>query len=138
VAANITIELCAPERRTLTLEASEVQLPGGAGVLTILPGHTPVLTTLGSGVMMVHPPQGGPAQFFAISAGFAEIANDRINILADTFEAGEDIDLDRAKQAREQAEATLKQGGDNRDILRAELAIARAMARIHAHSREGY
>lgn len=137
MADRLTIELCAPERPTRTLEAAEVHLPGTAGVLTVLPGHTPLLTTLASGVLVAMQPK-GPATFYAISGGFAEIANNRIHVLADTFEAGQEVDLDRAKAAREQAEAALKKGGDNHDVARAELAIARAIARIHAHKGEGY
>lgn len=121
----------------LTLESVEAHLPGTAGVLTVLPGHTPLLTTLTSGVLVAQPAK-GPAQYFAIGGGFAEIGPDHIHVLADTFEAGNEVDLDRAKAAHEAAHSTLKKGGGSHDIARAELALARAMARIHAHRGEGY
>jgi F-type H+-transporting ATPase subunit epsilon len=137
VAGVFTVELCAPERKKLQVQATEVQLPGAAGVFTVLPGHTPLLTTLTPGVMVFYPPQ-GEAQYVAVSGGFAEIIGDAINVLADTFELGEEIDAERAKAAHDLAEGVLKKPADNRDIARAETAILRSLARLRAHRREGY
>lgn len=132
-----TVELCAPERKKVHLQAAEVQLPGEDGVLTVLPGHTPILTTLLPGVMVVYDPQ-GEVQYYALSGGFAEVLGDAINILADTFESGTEVDAARARAAQERAEATLKKPADGHALARAEAAIARAMARLRAHDREGY
>lgn len=133
----LEVELCAPERARLHLKAREIVLPGEGGVFTVLPGHTSLLSTLLPGVVHVIDEK-GEDQFYAVSGGFAEVRDDAVTILADTFESGHEIDVERAKERLNQAEAVLKRPSVDRDIARAELAMARAMARIRATRGEGY
>lgn len=135
-AESITIELCSPMSTPIELTADEVVIPGSDGVMTILPGHTLVLTTLKSGVLIVH--QGEEQTFFAVHGGFAEIAQDRIAVLADQLEQAEDIDKARAEAAKSRAEERLTKATDNNSTAIAEAALGRAMARIQAHGSEGY
>ncbi len=127
------IELCAPEHAPVSYEADEIILPGAAGILTILPGHTSLLTTLGKGVIAAYDTE-NEARYFAIHEGFAEILNDRILILAETMELAENIDEARAEAAFERATKRLHKPSDDIDIARAEAALARSLARLQARA----
>lgn len=133
----IEVQLSALEREPEHLSVTEVTIPGADGVFSVLPMHTPMLTTLVPGVVVAYEAS-GHERYFAISGGFAEVKDDRVTILAGAFEPGEEIDLERARAAHERAEARLAKPGEDVDIVRAELACSRALARIGAHNREPY
>lgn len=128
---RIQLEFCAPEHPPLLLEANEVVLPGAAGVFTVLPGHTPLLTTLGVGVLTAYEDESN-SRLFAIHGGFAEILGDHITILADVMELADNIDRSRAEAAAERANAHLDKPSEGTDLARAEIALARSNARIQA------
>jgi F-type H+-transporting ATPase subunit epsilon len=121
-----------PERKVVEAEADAVELPGAEGYLGILPGHTPLITLLKTGVLSFK--QGGRSQAFAVSAGFAEIANDKVNVLADSAEGSGEIDVPAAEKARSAAEEEMKTAGfDTLPEIRARFELADA--RIHAARR---
>lgn len=133
----LTLELCAPEDDLVTMDVVEVIIPGEAGVFTVRPGHTPVLSTLIPGVL-VATGAGGEEHHFAVHGGFAEVRDNRIRILADTFESQDDIDPARAKAAEERAQELLRKPSSDKDWSRAEAALARATARLRASRKHGY
>lgn len=134
---SIQVEICAPERAKIELEAEEVLCPGEDGVFTVRFGHTPLLTTIIPGVLLIKGVR-GQDHHFALSGGFAEVRPDKVLILADTFEDSDHIDIERARSAEERADARLKRHDEDTDLKRAELALARAAARIKASQRVGY
>jgi len=129
----LQIELCAPERDPVHLEASEVILPGTSGVFGVLPGHTVTLSSLLPGAMRVFD-SGGNEDTFALSGGFAEVLENRVLVLAETAESRAEIDLARAQASHERAEKRLGQRAGDVDVARAERALHRALARLDAHS----
>jgi F-type H+-transporting ATPase subunit epsilon len=131
----ITVEMTSPGSQPLTLEATEVIVPGRSGIFSIRSGHTPMLSTLRSGVLIVTTPDGTDT-FFAVHEGFAEVLDNTVRILTPQFERGEHIDIDRAEQARERAELLLSKKDADLDIVRAETALHRSLARIGAHRGE--
>jgi len=132
----LQIQLSAPEQPDIQLEALEVTLPGTAGVFMVLPGHTPLLSTLLPGVVVLLDPQ-RQEKYYSVSGGFAEINENTVSILAESFEEGIEIDPERAQLAYERAHAQLKMPGTpSREIVQAERALARALARLHAHRGE--
>jgi len=133
---SITVELCAPERDPLEFTVEEAIFPGAGGVFTVQPGHTSMLTTLIPGVVVLRQ-SGSEDQFYAVSDGFAEVRDDRVTVLASVFEAGQDVDVTRAQAAEERAEARLHKPDEDTDLLRAELAIRRAIVCIQASQRQG-
>ena len=135
--ALIQLELCAPERAKSAMTATEIVIPGAGGVFTVLPGHTPLLSTLVPGVIQAIDEQ-GDTHFFAISGGFAEIADNCVTILAEVFEFGKEVDIVRAEAAQERAEKRLKKSADEVAVGRAERALSRALARIDAHKKRMY
>ena len=139
MADTLAIEIVSPASPSLELHAQEVRLPGAAGVITIMPGHTEVLTLLNSGVVTIH--HKDDVTFFAVHGGFVEVLKKHVLILADGVESGKDIDVARAKAARERAESRLEKSGpdgEDTDVARAEAALGRALARLQAHAREHY
>jgi F-type H+-transporting ATPase subunit epsilon len=114
-----------PEKKTLETEADEVQLPGELGYLGILPGHTPLITLLKTGILSYR--NGGQAGAFALSAGFAEISNDVVTVLADLAEEPSQIDAAAAQADRARAEEELKSAGfETMEQIRARLELAQA------------
>lgn len=132
----IRVEICAPERAKTELQAAEVICPGEDGIFTVRKGHTPLLTTLVPGVLLVQD-ESGEERFYAVSGGFAEIENDRVLILADTCEDADEIDTARAQAAEQRASDRLRRSDPETDLMRAELALQRAAARMKAAGRTG-
>lgn len=88
-------------------EVKRITLPTVEGEITILPGHTALVTFLSPGEIIVEDDKG--VRPLAVSGGFIEVADNKIKILADTAERVEELDVDRAEEARKRAEELLKQ-----------------------------
>ncbi len=134
MADRLTLELATPIRLVVTAEVDEVVVPGSRGYFGVLPGHAPLLATLGIGELTYR--IGRDEYHVAVSGGFAEVRNDKVIILADVAEAPGDIDRGRAERARDRAEARL--AGRNQeeiDYARAMCALARALTRLQAAGR---
>ena len=132
----LTVELSSPTRQPQTLDADKVVVPSAGGVITIMPGHTEYMSQLDYGAVIVH--QGDEATFFAVHGGFVEVLDNHILILADLIESATDIDVQRAKEARQRAEERMQSRSDDIDVERAELSMARSIARLQAHEGEHY
>jgi len=116
------------ERTVFSGEVRSVSLPGTEGRMGILPNHSPLLTTLAFGEVIVRPLNGDEEQYFAIGGGYAEVQPDKIIVLADSAEQAEEIDLERAEKARKQAEqamsSALKEDPDQYAQMQASLMRA--------------
>jgi len=137
VAAEVHVEMIAPDRGPDKFDVEEITLPGAAGVFSVQPGHTPFITTLLPGVVEVFS-GGEEVRHYAVHEGVAEVLEDHVRVLVEAFEPGDAIDLARAERARERAQKALKRTDETLELKRAEMALARAAARIHAHHGEGY
>ena len=102
---KIRLEVVTPERLMLSEEVDEVTIPGSEGYLGILPGHLPLLTMLGVGVLKYR--QQATTHHFAVSGGFAEVLGDRVIVLAETVERPQEIDVERARASKQKAEKLL-------------------------------
>jgi F-type H+-transporting ATPase subunit epsilon len=131
MAGVITLEVATPERLLLKEQVSEVEVPGSDGELGILPQHAPLLSELGSGTM-AYTPVGASKKFIAISLGWVEVLPDRVRVLAERAEFGDEIDMARAEKALERAMERVTHPIEGTDIARALNAMHRAQARIHA------
>ncbi|PRR69250.1 F0F1 ATP synthase subunit epsilon [Neomoorella humiferrea] len=127
----LQLEVITPERPTVKTEATEVIAPGILGYLGILPGHAPLITPLKPGVVTYRRQDGGEERL-AVSGGFLEVGPEHVVILADTAERAAEIDVERARRARERAEERLKNRPPGLDVARAEAALQRATARLKA------
>lgn len=130
---KITLEVVTPERVVLREQVDSFVVPAKEGYLGVLPGHAPLVAELNIGVLTYK--GDGRENTAAISGGFMEVANDKAVLLADTAELAEEIDVDRAFRAKERAEERLAKRDPGLDVVRAEAALRRAMARLKAAGR---
>jgi F-type H+-transporting ATPase subunit epsilon len=107
-------------------EVDEIIAPGTEGQFAVLPRHAAFLTMLVPGVVIIR--KGGDEIEMAISGGFVEVRDNRVVVLADTAERAEEVDVERAEQARRSAEERLTARGADVDLARA--AMERALARL--------
>ncbi|HEX7956500.1 MAG TPA: F0F1 ATP synthase subunit epsilon [Pyrinomonadaceae bacterium] len=101
----LQLDVITPERRLLSEQADAVTVPGLGGELGILPGHTPLISQLQTGVLSYT--QGGATRRLLVSGGFVEVNDDRVSVLADLAEFPEEVDAARARTEREEAERLL-------------------------------
>lgn len=134
MAERLRLELATPIRLLVSAEVDEVVVPGAEGSLGVLPGHAPLLALLGVGEVMYR--TGREEHHLAVSGGFAEVGPERVTILAEAAERPEDIDVGRARAARERAETRLRaQAGQEVDANRALSALGRAQSRLQVAGR---
>jgi len=131
---KISLEIVTPDRRVLTQEVEAVVLPGECGSFGVLPGHHPLLAALRPGRVKVR--RGGKEDILSVGAGFVEVLPGRVNVLVTACERAGEIDLERARAARDRAGKRLRERGGGIDRERAERALERARARIRAAERE--
>ena len=128
---HLTLEIVTPERAIAHEDVDEVQLPGTEGYLGILPGHTPLLTSLKVGQVWYR--KGTEKFYLSIAFGFAEVLPDRVRLLAQIAERAEEIDLTRAEEQKKRAEQLIlaaKSGNADIDMERALVSLMKAMIRI--------
>jgi F-type H+-transporting ATPase subunit epsilon len=126
---KLKLQVVTPTRTVVATEADSVELPGELGYLGILPGHTPLITVLKTGVLTYR--AGADERSVAISAGFAEIANDAVTVLADQAEEPGEVDVAAAERERSKAEEELKTAGrEALDEVRSRLELAEARLAI--------
>lgn len=137
MADRINLEIITPERKVLSVLVEEVTLPGIDGEFGVLPDHTPLISQLRTGVLTYREGgrEGGEKRSVHVSGGFVEVLPDRVSVLSDVAERPEEIDLERARRARERAERRLATNGEDVDFRREELRLQRAMIRLQLASR---
>ncbi len=130
--AGLTLTVVTPEREVLCVEDIDIVVaPGTDGELGLLPRHAPLVTQLQAGTLRYR--SGSDENFLTIIGGFLQVMGDTVTVLADGSERSEEIDVERAERARAEAERELQQAdtsGDDATVIRARLALLRALARI--------
>ena len=129
MAEKIQLEVVTPERRVLAESVDMVTIPGLGGELGILPGHTPLISQLQTGVLTYV--QEGKSFSLHVSGGFVEIRDDHVSVLAEVAERPEEIDAARAKQSRDRLEKQLNQwSGTEEDFEVARAKLERSVVRL--------
>ena len=129
MADQIQLEVVTPERRVLAESVDSVNVPGMNGELGILPGHTPLISQLQTGVLSYI--QNGVTHRLHVSGGFVEVNADRVSVLAEIAEHPEEIDAARARMTREHAEKTLSSfSGTEEDFETARARLERSVVRL--------
>jgi F-type H+-transporting ATPase subunit epsilon len=123
VADRLLLELVTPERRVLSEQVDEVRIPGALGELGVLPGHTPLLTALGTG--QVAYTRDGRESRLALQGGFAEVLPDRVTVLARVAELPNEIDVAAAREQLAAAQSKLPTASaEEIDVLSDEVRLA--------------
>ncbi len=125
---KIKLEIVTPERVVVSEEVDEVVLPGIEGEFGVLHGHIPFLTALKIGVLSYK--IGGREEHLAVSWGYVEVTADNVKVLAETAEKATEIDLNRAKTAREAAEKILTAGKEDVEHEEAKVRLEKAIIRV--------
>ena len=134
MAEKILLEIVTPERKVLSEMVDIVVAPGELGEFGVLPGHIPFLCKLKVGELRYR--VGATSRHIAIMGGYAEVLNNQVTILAVAAEAEIEIDVIRARAARERAERRIAEARDKLEFTRAQAALARAMARLRVAERQ--
>jgi F-type H+-transporting ATPase subunit epsilon len=125
---SFQLEIVTPEKVVVRDTALEMQIPGKNGYLGILPGHAPLITELAVGEISYRTL--GSLHRLSVAWGFAEVLPEKVTILAETCERPEEIDIQRAREARQRADERLKSGSSDVDYTRANNALERAENRL--------
>jgi F-type H+-transporting ATPase subunit epsilon len=130
---KLTLRVITPDRILLDTQAESVRVPAADGSMGFLPRHAHLVAALDVG-MLTWRDQGKEQSVF-VSGGFVEVQQDTVRVVSDAGERPEDIDVERAREAERKAREKLdsnRQAGIVVDILKAELDLRRAMARVRA------
>lgn len=131
----LDLEIITPERVVVHEEVDSVEAMGSLGEFGILPGHVPFLTVLEAGEIRYM--KGGETSYLAASEGFGEVIDDKVTLLVNAAEFAEDIGVERARIAVEEAEASLKDlSMDTAEYKMQEQALNRAQVRLQVASRK--
>ncbi len=129
MANMIQLDVVTPDRLVVAKQVEMVVAPGAEGEFGVLAGHIPFLSTLRSGELRYT--TGGQVSYLSVTGGFAEVGPEKVTVLADSAEEAREIDIDRAKRAKERAEERLRMAkSEDTDYARAQAALQRALARL--------
>ena len=131
----LLLEIVTPERLAYSDTVDAVNLPGIEGELGVLPHHAPLVSMLGVGELRIR--KGGSEESFAIVGGFLQVRPDKVVVMAETADMASEIDLEKAQQARRDAEQALESGArtDAVDLSAARAALQQALLRIRVAER---
>lgn len=123
------LEIVSPQKVIFKGEVVSFTVPGIIGSFQILYNHAPIIAELGIGLVKFTKPDGEEKKF-ATSGGFVEVKENNVVMIAETIEAIEEIDLNRAEAAKERALKRIKERKPGTDLIKAEQALQRALNRI--------
>ena len=126
----LKLRVISPDRIFFEGDADFVELRTSEGEIGVYKAHIPLTSILVPGLLKIH--LDGNVKIAALHNGFVEILPDSITVLAESAEWPEEIDLERAKNAKQRAENRLRSGDENVNVARAELALRKALIRIEA------
>src|SRR5512134_1439454 len=130
----LTLEIVTPERLAYSDTVDAVVLPGSEGELGVLPHHAPLVSLLGVGELRIR--KDGLEESFAIVGGFVQVRPDKVVVMAETADLASEIDLERAHEARREAERALETGyHEGADLAAARATLQQALLRIRVAER---
>jgi len=132
----IELEVVTPERHVLHETVESLEMPGKEGYLGILPGHAPLLTELGVGILTYR--KGEETRYLTVIQGYAEVLPDRVIVLAEISERAEEINVERTRAAEGNARAELaKAPAGEKQWDNASFALQRALVRLQTAAKSG-
>lgn len=132
-AKKLHLKITTHEKVVFDSDVDEIYCKGTQGEFGILPGHIPFMSALDIGVTKVV--IGGTTEFFTTMGGVFQLVGNEALILTQAAERAVEIDVQRAEEAKKRAQERLENEEDTLDVPRAEIALARAMARLKASNK---
>jgi F-type H+-transporting ATPase subunit epsilon len=130
----LQLEIVTPERLAYSDEVDSVQLPGIEGELGVLPHHAPLVSILGVGELLIR--KAGQEESFAIVGGFLQVRPDKVVVMAEDADMASEIDLEKAHEAKREAEKALETGyHEGADLSLARASLQQALLRIRVAER---
>ncbi len=133
MAETIELQIVTPEKQVVHTQVNEIQIPGKAGYLGVLPGHAPLITELAVGEISYK--KDGQVEYLSVAWGFAEVLPTKVTILAETAERAQDIDVPRAEAALKAAQERLAAADSEEKVDQELAAVRRAETRIDVGSK---
>ncbi|MDH4143094.1 MAG: F0F1 ATP synthase subunit epsilon [Chloroflexota bacterium] len=131
---TVQLEIVTPERLAYSDVVDAVVLPGSEGEIGVLPHHAPLVSTLGIGELRIR--KEGVEESFAIVGGFLQVRPDKVVVMAETADMASEIDLEKAQEARREAERALETGfHEGADLAAARASLQQALLRIRVAER---
>jgi F-type H+-transporting ATPase subunit epsilon len=126
---ELMLEIVTPEKMAFSGNVEDVTIPGTEGEFGVLRGHEALLSSIEIGELNFT--KDGKKSYYAVNTGYAEVTSNKVTILIETAERSDSIDKDRARKAKENAEARLSQlVKEDNEYEKSRLALLRAIARI--------
>jgi F-type H+-transporting ATPase subunit epsilon len=133
MANTLKLEIITPDAVVYSEDVEMVTLPGVEGQLGILPQHIRLMTQMVPGEMIVR--KSGHDDLFAVGGGLIEITGERVSILTDMAIAADRIDEAKVEEARQRAEARLREKISDEEVASVNAALARSLAQLHVKRR---
>ncbi|MFL6646943.1 MAG: F0F1 ATP synthase subunit epsilon [Sulfurifustaceae bacterium] len=130
--ATVHVDIVSAEQSIFSGPAEFVVLPGEAGELGILPGHTPLLTRIRPGTVRVKVPNESEEQLVFVAGGLLEVQPTRVTVLADTAIRAHDLDEVKAQEALRRAEEARRSAADKQQVATVEAELATIAAQLAA------
>ncbi|VCU68295.1 ATP synthase epsilon chain [Pigmentiphaga humi] len=130
--ATIHVDVVSAEASIFAGEAKFVALPGEAGELGILPGHTPLISRIRPGTVKISRADNGEEEHIFVAGGLLEVQPGTVTVLADTAIRSRDLDEAKAEQARKAAEEALRNAKDKAEVAVVEAELAMLAAQLAA------
>ena len=127
---DFSLEIITPRGIYFSSKVKSLSIKLTSGYRTFLAGHLPLIGSLAYAPM--HIVKDGKTNYYALHGGAINVTKEKITIICNAIEHASEIDIARAKSAKERAEAIIKEKRPGMDIKRAQLALARALARLQA------
>jgi len=132
----IELQVVTPVRHVLEETVLAIEIPGKSGYLGVLPGHAPLITELGIGILAYR--TASQTRYLTIINGYAEVLPDRVIVLAEISEKAEEIDVGRSRAAHDRAQAQLERAAvGSPEWQQEQLAVERSMVRMGAAAKAG-
>jgi len=134
MAETLRLEIVTPEAVVYSEDVDMVTLPSVEGQMGILPQHVGLMTQLVPGEIIVR--KDGHDQFLAVGEGLVEVTGKRVAILTDMAVAADKIDEARVEEARQRAEARLREKISDEEVASVNASLARSLAQLHVKRRK--
>jgi len=133
MAKSFKVMIVTPDKTAYEGDAIAATIPGLAGYLGVWANHAPLVAAVAPGLVQLKINEAGSEKYFSVGTGFVEISDNVVNLMTDTCEIGEEVDVPRAEEALERARRRLTSMQMDLDRERARLSVSRAQARISAN-----